>query len=87
MTSFVIEGGHPLTGIIRPTGNKNAALPLLAACLLTDEPVILHNMPAIGDVQTMLDILAGRQITGVLVREFDYHSPGMVDHCGMGFFA
>lgn len=59
MTSFIIEGGHPLDGSIRPTGNKNAALPLLAACLLTDEPVILHNLPAIGDVQTMLDILAG----------------------------
>jgi len=59
MTSFVIEGGHPLNGVIRPIGNKNAALPLLAACLLTDEPVTLHNLPAIGDVQTMVSILAG----------------------------
>ncbi|MFN2200124.1 MAG: UDP-N-acetylglucosamine 1-carboxyvinyltransferase [Caldilineaceae bacterium] len=59
MTSFIIEGGHPLEGTIRPTGNKNAALPLVAACLLTDEPVILHNLPAIGDVHTMLKILAG----------------------------
>lgn len=59
MTSFVIEGGHPLQGAIRPTGNKNAALPLVAACLLTDDPVILHNLPAIGDVHTMLEILAG----------------------------
>ena len=59
MTSFVIEGGHPLHGAIRPIGNKNAALPLLAACLLTDEPVTLHNLPAIGDVQTMVQILAG----------------------------
>ena len=58
MTSFIIEGGHALDGSIRPTGNKNAALPLVAACLLTDEPVILHNLPAIGDVTTMLQILA-----------------------------
>ena len=59
MTTFVIEGGYPIEGTIRPTGNKNAALPLLAACLLTDEPVILHNLPRIGDVQTMLELLAG----------------------------
>ena len=51
MTSFVIEGGHPLQGEIRPVGNKNAALPMLAACLLTDDPVTLHNVPQIGDVQ------------------------------------
>ncbi len=57
MTSFVIEGGHPLIGSIKPIGNKNAALPLLAACVLTDEPVILHNVPDIGDVRTMLVIL------------------------------
>lgn len=59
MTSFIIEGGHPLNGAIRPIGNKNAALPLLAACLLTDEPITLHNLPSIGDVQTMVRILAG----------------------------
>lgn len=57
MTSFVIEGGFPLQGTVRPIGNKNAALPLLAACLLTDEPVTLHNVPVIGDVQTMIAIL------------------------------
>lgn len=68
MTSFVIEGGHPLNGVIRPIGNKNAALPLLAACLLTDEPVTLHNLPAIGDVQTMINILAG---LGVEVQRSD----------------
>ncbi len=59
MTSFVIEGGHPLEGAIRPIGNKNAALPLLATCLLTDETVTLHNVPDIGDVRTMLQILSG----------------------------
>jgi UDP-N-acetylglucosamine 1-carboxyvinyltransferase len=57
MASFIIEGRRPLHGAIRPIGNKNAALPMLAACLLTDEPVILHNLPRIGDVNTMLRIL------------------------------
>jgi UDP-N-acetylglucosamine 1-carboxyvinyltransferase len=59
MTSFLIEGGHPIQGTIKPIGNKNAALPLLSACLLTDEPVILHNVPDIGDVATMFRILEG----------------------------
>jgi UDP-N-acetylglucosamine 1-carboxyvinyltransferase len=59
MPSFVIEGGHPLHGSIRPIGNKNAALPMLGACLLTDEPVTLHNLPEIGDVRTLLQILRG----------------------------
>ncbi len=57
MASFVIEGGNPIRGTIRPIGNKNAALPLLSACLLTDEPVTLHNLPMIGDVKTLLKIL------------------------------
>src|SRR5262245_36474193 len=55
---LVIEGGVPLTGTIRPEGNKNAALPLLAATLLTAEPVVLGNMPRIRDVETMLELLA-----------------------------
>ncbi len=58
MTTFVIEGGHRLHGAIQPTGNKNAALPLVSACLLTDERITLHNVPVIGDVNTMLAILA-----------------------------
>jgi UDP-N-acetylglucosamine 1-carboxyvinyltransferase len=53
MEKFIIEGGHPLNGDIIPSGNKNAALPLLAACLLTDQPVILHNLPEIKDVEAM----------------------------------
>ena len=58
MESFVIEGGRPLAGSIRATGNKNAALPIIAACLLTDEPVTLTNVPAIRDVDTMLELVA-----------------------------
>ena len=57
MERFVIRGGIPLNGTIVPSGNKNAALPILAASLLTDEPVTLHNLPHIGDVQTMICLL------------------------------
>jgi UDP-N-acetylglucosamine 1-carboxyvinyltransferase len=56
--SFVIEGGRPLNGSVRAAGNKNAALPIIAACLLTDEPVTLTNVPAIRDVETMLELIA-----------------------------
>jgi UDP-N-acetylglucosamine 1-carboxyvinyltransferase len=57
MNAFAIEGGHALRGEFTPSGNKNAALPLLTACLLTDEPVVLHNMPEIGDVHIMRQLL------------------------------
>jgi UDP-N-acetylglucosamine 1-carboxyvinyltransferase len=55
--AFVIEGGRSLSGRIRAAGNKNGALPILAACLLTDEPVTLENLPRIRDVDTMLELL------------------------------
>lgn len=57
MERFIIEGGRQLSGTITPSGNKNAALPLLAATLLTDQQVILHNIPRIGDVRTKLTLL------------------------------
>ncbi len=57
--ALVIEGGTPLTGRIRASGNKNGALPILAACLLADEPVTLSNVPRIRDVETMIELLAG----------------------------
>ena len=57
MNSYTIEGGQPLSGVIRASGNKNAALPCIAAALLTDAPVILSNLPQIEDVQIMLTIL------------------------------
>ena len=59
MEQFVIEGGHRLNGEIKASGNKNAALKLIAAALLTDEPVILRNVPDIADVHTMCDIVRG----------------------------
>jgi len=57
MEKFLIQGGYPLNGEVLPAGNKNAALPMLAACLLTEEPVILHNLPDILDVQAMRSLL------------------------------
>jgi UDP-N-acetylglucosamine 1-carboxyvinyltransferase len=58
MEAFVIEGGRPLNGTIRAAGNKNAALPIVAACVLTGEPVLLTNVPSIRDVETMLELVA-----------------------------
>lgn len=57
MEKFIIEGGVPLSGEFTPAGNKNSALPLMAACLMTDEPVILHNIPQIRDVKDMRKLL------------------------------
>lgn len=57
MPKFIVQGGTPLRGTIRPAGNKNAALPALAATLLTDSPVILDNVPEIRDVRTLLELL------------------------------
>ena len=58
MEKFHIEGGNPLNGEMTPSGNKNAALPILAATLMTDEPVILHNVPDIRDVNDMRKLVA-----------------------------
>ncbi len=68
---FVIEGGAPLSGEVFPSGNKNAALPALAATLLTDEPVTLRNLPAIEDVATMGRLL---ETLGVTVERIDSHT-------------
>lgn len=57
MQQFVIEGGVPLRGEVTPGGNKNAILKMLPACLLTSEPVTLHNVPEIADVAVLIDIL------------------------------
>jgi UDP-N-acetylglucosamine 1-carboxyvinyltransferase len=57
MDKFIINGGIPLNGEITPSGNKNAVLPMLAACLLTSDPVTLHNVPDILDVRTMIKLL------------------------------
>jgi UDP-N-acetylglucosamine 1-carboxyvinyltransferase len=56
---FVVNGGRRLKGRVRPAGNKNAALPMVAATLLTDEPVVLENVPDIRDVRTLLNLIEG----------------------------
>ncbi len=67
MEKFIIRGGKPLHGTMRPSGNKNAALPMMAACLLTGEAVTLHNMPDIDDTRTMALLMQslGVEITKV----------------------
>ena len=54
---FLVKGGKKLQGVVQAGGSKNAALPIIAASLLTDEPVILHNVPDIADIATMEHIL------------------------------
>ncbi|MFZ5883915.1 MAG: UDP-N-acetylglucosamine 1-carboxyvinyltransferase [Chloroflexota bacterium] len=68
MEKFIIEGGTPLNGEVTPAGNKNAALPLVAACLLTEEPVILRNVPRIKDVSVMRHLV---ESLGAQVEELD----------------
>jgi hypothetical protein len=58
MDKLVIRGGEPLLGTVRVSGAKNAALPCMAAALLTDEPVILENIPQVRDIQTTRNLLA-----------------------------
>ncbi len=57
MARFIIEGGQQLSGSVEVSGNKNEALPAIAACLLTDQPVVLKNIPNIGDVNTLIKVL------------------------------
>ena len=71
MEKFIIEGGQPLHGEVTPSGNKNSALPILTACLLTDEPIILRNVPNIRDVKTMKILL---ESLGVSITEIDTHT-------------
>lgn len=76
MQQFVIEGGHALAGEVTVSGNKNAALKMLPACILTDQPVILQNMPNIGDVRTLIDIMRalGVQIEWIGANELRVHA-------------
>jgi UDP-N-acetylglucosamine 1-carboxyvinyltransferase len=71
MRTIVINGGKPLKGIVTPSGNKNAALPLITASLLTDQQVTLKNLPNIGDVQTMRKLI---QSLGVEIEVIDTHT-------------
>lgn len=81
MDRFIIDGGHSLAGTVKIQGNKNEALPALAASLLTDEPVILRNVPRIGDVLGMLDILRdiGVSVTELDENDYQLHSANLRD--------
>ena len=68
MDKFVIRGGNPLVGTVRVSGAKNAALPAMAAALLTEEPVILEGIPDVRDIQTERKLL---ESMGAEVEEFD----------------
>src|ERR671918_2532115 len=67
MATLRIEGGRRLSGRVAVEGNKNAALPLIAACLLTDEECVLHNVPRIADVEVMCRLLLdlGAEVDGI----------------------
>ncbi len=66
MDKLLIEGNGPLSGEIRVSGAKNAALPILCAALLTPEPLVLHNVPNLQDVRTMLKLLRQMGVEGTL---------------------
>ncbi|NLT05904.1 MAG: UDP-N-acetylglucosamine 1-carboxyvinyltransferase [Solirubrobacterales bacterium] len=78
MEKFIIEGGQPLSGTVVPAGNKNAALPVLAATLLTREEVVLRNIPRIRDVEAQIDLL--RQVGA----EAEWRDENVVAVCGAG---
>jgi len=81
MPRYTIEGGNPISGRIKASGNKNAALPCIAATLLTDNPVILDNIPDIEDVHVMLDILKslGAQIDRCGANRWEICCAGVTD--------
>lgn len=82
MSSLLIEGGHRLEGRIGVEGNKNAALPLLAACLLTDKECVLTNVPRIGDVEVMARLLLdiGAEVEGIGTTTLRIKTPSIRQH-------
>src|SRR6476661_5564178 len=80
--SFVIEGGQPLSGRVRAAGNKNGALPVLAACLLTSEPIVLSNVPRIRDVETMIALISalGAEAEWIGENEVRVHAADVSSH-------
>lgn len=82
MSTLLIEGGHRLEGRVSVEGNKNAALPLLAACLLTDEECVLTNVPRIGDVEVMARLLqdVGARVDGIGTTTLRVRAPQLTTH-------
>src|SRR6187431_2711471 len=82
MSTLLIEGGHRLEGRVAVGGNKNAALPLLAACLLTEEECVLTNVPRIGDVEVMARLLIelGAKVEGIGTTTLRVRTPSVLSH-------
>ncbi len=80
MTRFVITGGKPLRGTVRVPGAKNAALPILAACLMSGEDMVLRNCPRIRDVDNMLAILGGLGVKSEFGEVLALHTGGITSH-------
>ncbi|HLG58507.1 MAG TPA: UDP-N-acetylglucosamine 1-carboxyvinyltransferase [Vicinamibacterales bacterium] len=82
MSTLLIEGGHRLEGRVAVEGNKNAALPLLAACLLTEDECVLTNVPRIGDVEVMARLLLdlGAEVDGIGTTTLRVRTPRMTTH-------
>src|SRR5712691_6541215 len=80
MSTLLIEGGHRLEGRVAVEGNKNAALPLLAACLLTEDECVLTNVPRIGDVEVMARLLLdlGAEVDGIGSTTLRVRCPALV---------
>jgi UDP-N-acetylglucosamine 1-carboxyvinyltransferase len=80
MSTFVVEGGRKIAGTLRVSGNKNEALPLIAASILFDSAVVLTNVPDIGDVSTMLSIAAhlGAEVSALSGGSVTIHAPGHI---------
>ncbi len=82
MSTLLIEGGHRLEGRVAVEGNKNAALPLLAACLLTEDECVLTNVPRIGDVEVMARLLLdlGAEVEGIGTTTLRIRTPTIRTH-------
>src|ERR1043165_9239607 len=82
MSTLLIEGGHRLGGRVAVEGNKNAALPLLAACLLTEDECVLTNVPRIGDVEVMARLLLdlGAEVDGIGTTTLRIKTPRIRTH-------
>src|ERR1700692_462563 len=78
MEKFVIEGGVPLSGTMVPAGNKNGALPILASSILTEDQIVVRNVPRIRDVDAMLSIL------GSIGVQISWRAPNEVSLCAAG---
>ena len=71
MEQYIIKGGTPLVGEVEIGGAKNAALPILAAAIMTDETVLIENLPDVNDINVLLDALSG---IGAMVQRVDRHT-------------